>query len=335
MSERAAPLVRRPRLNPFAFPSETTLRFILLVIFVLCGSAWLYGEFPEQDPAGKQCTSQALAETSKLTASSEADSVRSAAMASRELAPVLARCATFLRPKIMWQIGGMGLVIVVAATFYCLYPAWKLRTGRFEPISSSELPEIERELQSIVETARLPDAPAFVWNPLATDLPVVFGRRGRYHVALSGGFVTRYFYRDKGAFRAVMLHELAHIDNGDVAKTYLTLSLWWAFLAAALAPASVIFSGAWRPCAGRMRLCCCLKASCGSVSSFCPAWRSCVRASTTPMCAPRSGIGPPRSTVGSPTCPPPTARAGAAISGSIRIPGNAGKSSKTRQGCSD
>ena len=244
MSERAAPLVRRPRLNPFAFPSETTLRFILLVIFVLCGSARLYGEFPEQDPAGKQCTSQALAETSKLTASSGADSVRSVEMAGRELAPVLARCATFLRPKIMWQIGGMGLVIVVAAIFYCLYPAWKLRTGRFEPISSSELPEIERELQSIVETARLPDAPAFVWNPLATDLPVVFGRRGRYHVALSGAFVTRYFYRDKGAFRAVMLHELAHIDNGDVAKTYLTLSLWWAFLAAALAPASAIFF--WR-----------------------------------------------------------------------------------------
>ena len=48
------------------------------------------------------------------------------------------------------------------------------------PISSSELPEIERELQSIVETARLPpDAPAFVWrSTLATDLPVVFGSRG-------------------------------------------------------------------------------------------------------------------------------------------------------------
>ena len=43
MSERAAPPLGRPRVNPFAFPSETTLRFILLVIFVVCGSAGCTG----------------------------------------------------------------------------------------------------------------------------------------------------------------------------------------------------------------------------------------------------------------------------------------------------
>ena len=32
-----------PRLNPFAFPSETTLRFALLVILALCGSSGQYG----------------------------------------------------------------------------------------------------------------------------------------------------------------------------------------------------------------------------------------------------------------------------------------------------
>jgi len=36
----------------------------------------------------------------------------------------------------------------------------------------------------------------------------------------------------------MLLHELAHIRNGDVSLAYLTLSIWWAFLATALLPAA-------------------------------------------------------------------------------------------------
>jgi Zn-dependent protease with chaperone function len=31
-----------------------------------------------------------------------------------------------------------------------------------------------------------------------------------------------------------MLHELAHLRNGDVALTYLSMSVWWAYLITAL-----------------------------------------------------------------------------------------------------
>lgn len=245
MSERTAPPVRRPRLNPFAFPSETTLRFVLLVIFVLCGSARLYGEFPDQaNQPARQCMSQAWSEISRLDMSSPSDAVGNARVIDTDLLRLLARCAALMRPEIIWQISGMCLVLVVAVIFYVLYPTWKLRTGRLEPISSAEQPAIEHELQSIVEAARLPDPPVFVWNPLAAGLPVVFGRRGRYYVAMSGSFIAQYFYRDKASFRAIMLHELAHIHNGDVPKTYLTMSLWLAFLVAALAPTSFVFF--WR-----------------------------------------------------------------------------------------
>ena len=44
------------------------------------------------------------------------------------------------------------------------------------------------------------------------------------------------FYTDQPAFRAVLLHELAHLRNGDVDKTYLTLAIWRAFVAGALIP---------------------------------------------------------------------------------------------------
>jgi TPR repeat protein len=239
MSERAAPLVRRPRLNPFAFPSDTTLRFVLLVIFVLCASARLYGQFGETDPLAKECVSHAWSQIAKLDMSNPANADRNAETMKRDLLPFLAHCAAMMRPQTVWKISGVCLVVLVAALFYYLYPSWKLRTGRLEPISSSGLPELQHELDGIAETARLP-APVFVWNPLATGLPVVFGRHGKYYVVLSGSFITQYFYKDKPSFRAIMLHELAHIANGDVHKTYLTMSLCLAFFVATLAPALLI-----------------------------------------------------------------------------------------------
>ena len=72
----------------------------------------------------------------------------------------------------------------------------------------------------------------------------MFGHYRKHYVALSGLFVSQYFYGDRKAFRAILLHELAHIHNGDIYKTYITISLWLAFVATALAPAAVIFL--WR-----------------------------------------------------------------------------------------
>jgi len=70
-------------------------------------------------------------------------------------------------------------------------------------------------------------------NPAKTGL--AFGRVRRRYIALSGGLMTQ-FYTDQPAFRAVLLHELAHLRNGDVDKTYLTLAIWRAFVAGALIP---------------------------------------------------------------------------------------------------
>ena len=156
----------------------------------------------------------------------------------------LAGCAALLRPQALWHLGGMGLVIVVAAIIYYLYPAWTLKIGRLEPIGPSEFPELVQELSSLTQTARLRHPVVFVWNPVAGGLPVVFGRYRKHYVALSGLFVSQYFYGDRKSFRAILLHELAHIHNGDIYKTYITISLWLAFVATALAPAAAIFL--WR-----------------------------------------------------------------------------------------
>src|SRR5262249_50267900 len=228
--------------NSLGFPWETTLGFVLVGIFVLCGSALFYGEFQgamETDKTAKQCVSKALLKLSKLE-SSLADNSGNAGTG---LAQTIAHCVALMRPGVICKIGGIALVILVATLHYRLYPIWKLRTAGLGPINVSDLPELHTELHGIVQTARLPHPLVFVWNPLATGLPIVFGRRDSYYVALSGLFISHYFYRDKDAFRAIMLHELAHIHNGDVSKAHLTMSLWLAFVTTALAPSLII--SAW------------------------------------------------------------------------------------------
>jgi Zn-dependent protease with chaperone function len=64
-----------------------------------------------------------------------------------------------------------------------------------------------------------------------------FGRLGRYYVSLTGGLVAT-FYTDRPAFRAVVLHELAHLRNADVNMTCFTVALWRAFVVVAILPAA-------------------------------------------------------------------------------------------------
>lgn len=63
---------------------------------------------------------------------------------------------------------------------------------------------------------------------------VVFGHLGQYYVGqyyvgLGSGLVAQ-FYVDRPAFRAVVLHEFAHLYNADINKSYFTVALWQAFL---------------------------------------------------------------------------------------------------------
>jgi len=42
-------------------------------------------------------------------------------------------------------------------------------------------------------------------------------------------------------FRAIMRHELAHLRNGDIDKTYFSVAIWWAFVITALVPFAASF----------------------------------------------------------------------------------------------
>ena len=153
------------------------------------------------------------------------------------------------------MLGGVAVLLATALAFFFAAPLVKLRRRRLEPFREDDAPDVAAELGGLVAEAGLERAPRFVWNPLnPSPGGLAFGRPGRYYVALSGGLVTT-FYTDRPAFRAVVLHELAHLRNRDVAKTYFTVSIWWAFVLVAVLPflvsladedANTVFDLGWR-----------------------------------------------------------------------------------------
>ena len=135
-----------------------------------------------------------------------------------------------------WLLGGTLATLGLAFALYWTRPGWKLARGHLVPLRSADTADVCRCLTELCAQAGLKYPPIFVWNPLnPARTGLAFGRIGRYYVALSGGLVTT-FYTDPDAFRAVVLHELAHLRNGDVDKTYWTISIWQSFVVTALLP---------------------------------------------------------------------------------------------------
>jgi Zn-dependent protease with chaperone function len=138
----------------------------------------------------------------------------------------------------------------MSVAIYWFFPARKIRRERLQPLGAEDATGVADELNCLCQNAELSTYPSFIWNPLKLDLPSVFGRPPRYYVSLSGAFIARFFYTDRAAFRAIVLHELAHFRNADVDKTYLTLASLGAFAVVALIPsaAALLWPGvSWRP----------------------------------------------------------------------------------------
>ncbi|GAC1349913.1 MAG: hypothetical protein NVSMB27_27470 [Ktedonobacteraceae bacterium] len=232
-----------PRLNPFAFLSDTDSSFVLLIISVLGSSLVFFNVLAYTAPflhqqvvAYTHCALdvQRVKATNYTDFYAYVDAVKAANT-------TYARCASsFLFMLSALSLGGVALVLAVAAGIYWSFPLWKLRRGKLVPLSSEDAPEVVDYLSNLCREVGLTAHPRFVWNPLnLTSGALAFGRLRRYYVALSGGLVTQ-FYTDQPAFRAILLHELAHLRNADVDKTYFTVAIWWAFVAVALVPFVVI-----------------------------------------------------------------------------------------------
>lgn len=189
------------QLDPFLFPSDTDFRFTLLILATISASTFVFDFISPIDIFS-------FALTGKVN----------------ETYHVIIVFLNIL------------LVFLLALGLYSIYPHIKIKKGKYSQIGLDNMPEIADYLKSLCEESGINKAPIFLVNPTnPVCTGVAFGRFSKNYIAITGGLVTK-FFTDKFSFRAVVLHELAHLDNGDIQKTYLSIAIWQSFTILTLIP---------------------------------------------------------------------------------------------------
>ncbi|MCO6003550.1 M48 family metalloprotease [Actinoallomurus purpureus] len=228
-------------------PAGTTVLFALLVVTVLVTGSIIFMSLwsvvpPHGDRMAKAMRTclarESLLGRRPVTAADLGRLGDASVRLGRCLQPVY-------REQVSWAVYGTVLVFGLAALIYWVYPHWFIRRRRLSPISADDAPELAAYLEDLTRQAELDFRPSFLIAPYArTSSGLAFGRYGRRHVQLNAGLVTT-FGRDRAKFGAVVMHELAHLRNRDVDITYLTMSIWWSFVAVALVPMVAVTLDPW------------------------------------------------------------------------------------------
>lgn len=234
------------RIDQQVLGAGTTLRFVLLLVLFLAASSSMMFDVLQSRVTDPQHTFLGCALAGGLNP--DESYAGAALMMVSQYAGAFEGCLDryLPSPPLPALAVGMALLMLAAVGLYWILPAWKRR--RTVPVEQVDVRgEVGPVLAELVGVAGLHRVPEFVVDPAArTDNAVTYGRRGRYTVCLHAGLIVR-MSREPEAFRAVVLHELAHLHNRDVDITYLTVALWRVFFTAVLLPYSALELWAWLP----------------------------------------------------------------------------------------
>lgn len=221
----------RRRLNPFLFPSDVDFWLILLVAALVGASLELFAWIHLATVSQAQAQQAACLSVGLPTSAAEAQGA---------WLGLLEKCqGPFDHVKALWMFGGAVLVLLVAAFIYRLMPAIMMRRSGYMKLEPRDAGDIMGVLEGLCQEAGLRRMPTFLVCPNSgAAMGMAMGTSRRPYVVLMAGLLQRY-RRDPAAFTAVLRHELAHLRNGDVGKTYFALAVWWAFILAALVPFAV------------------------------------------------------------------------------------------------
>ncbi|MFI5619747.1 M48 family metalloprotease [Streptomyces sp. NPDC051567] len=231
-------MTARAPLDARALPAGTTVRFVLLLVVMLVASISALNVVTRLTPT-------AIPSTLCLFAAGydpDGDFLASLLVGTdrqRGAAECLTSDASLSYGR---GLVGTAVVLAVAVLLYFALPGWRRRRRRLMTLQEAGCDaRLAEELAELTRTAGVRRAPRFLVDPAALGAgAVVFGRTGHYTVCLHAGLLaTR--PTDPAAFRAVLLHELAHLRNRDVDLAYAVTALWRAFLPLVVVPTVLTF----------------------------------------------------------------------------------------------
>ncbi len=215
------------RPDPFALPSATNARFLLLIFTTTIGATLVYGW-----PAGLfNAGSRGPLATDRVGCANDARRGVTT-LAASELADRMVVCVDEANVAAFLRLAGLGALFLLAALL--LYVFWPSGRHPLRPLAElPATPPVVAARELVVQSGQKVDVRVATLR--ASTGARALGRLGRYRIVLDAGLLAR-----PHLLRGVLSHELAHIRNRDIDITYLTIALWWAFVGLVAAPALVL-----------------------------------------------------------------------------------------------
>ena len=225
----------------------TTLRFVLMLVLFVAGSMSMWANVTIDYFGNTRYIDCLLADGYNVDGDNQAQINFDAATGGDK---ALLRCegsSTDLLLQYWLPVGITVVLVLLAYGLYRLVPAWKGRARRVTALDQAQVAiGAALTLAELTYTAGLATRPpTFVVRPAVAGDALVYGTRGRTTVCLDAGLLAlcaSHPSGDEERFRAVVLHELAHIRNRDIPITYATVAMWRVFLAAVLIPQAVLLA---------------------------------------------------------------------------------------------
>jgi hypothetical protein len=218
--------------------SGTTPRFVLLVVLVLITSGIMMMEsafvlFTANDAI---CYFAAGVDPYR------APSIDLGIQTVTQFGPWLA-CIDRYAPLPPWWLPAFWPVVVavLGLLLFAVLPRWRVRRRRLVDAGEFDRSgDLHGELLGYAEGKELPSSLRFkVDLAKESDGAVAFGSNRNPVVCLDVNLVLQRAVNPR-RFRTVVLHELAHVRNGDVTLTYVAVCVWRVFLWVVLPPYLVI-----------------------------------------------------------------------------------------------
>ena len=237
----------RPRINPFSFPSATTSRFVLLIMILIGFNLSLYSTIHSTAMIKVQGTNP---HKTVWECEQRLGTVPSALQRANyeSYSKAQAECQIPVRKlekeAALYAFGNVGAILLAALLIHVLFPFVSIRLRGLTPVTEQpNMAEVSDYIKGICAEIGMVKIPQLLLQPGSRAIGGrAFGCFGHYYLALPAGLVIL-FDTDRPAFRAILLHELAHLRNGDVDQTYISLFASCTYAGAMLITAFLFWSG--------------------------------------------------------------------------------------------